>query len=137
MSLEERLRTDIVGTTLTIGPHPMVLHREALAARGIRRAWDLGRLREGERVTGAGAVVVRQRPATARGFVFLSLEDETGLANIVVRPDLFDAHAEVLTRAEALEIDGVLQTEGGVSVRATAVRALAGPRLHTSSHDFH
>jgi error-prone DNA polymerase len=137
MTLEERLRTDIVGTTFTIGPHPMIVHREALAARGIQRAWDLARLREGTRLTVAGAVVVRQRPATAKGFVFLSLEDETGLANIIVRPDLFEAHAEILTRAEALEIDGVLQTEGGVSVRATAVRPLQVPRLYTSSHDFH
>jgi error-prone DNA polymerase len=137
MTMPERLRTDIVGTTLTIGPHPMIVHREALDARGIRRAWDLGRLGEGARVTVAGAVVVRQRPATAKGFFFLTLEDETGLANVIVRPDLFDAHAAVLSRAEALEIDGVVQTEAGVSVRATAVRPLQVPRLHTTSHDFH
>jgi error-prone DNA polymerase len=137
MTLPERLRTDIVGTTFTIGPHPMILHREGLAARGIRRAWDLQGLREGTRLTVAGAVVCRQRPATAKGFLFLTLEDETGLANVIVRPDLYEAHAAVLSRAEALEIDGVLQTDGGVSVRAIAVRPLQVSAMHTTSHDFH
>ena len=137
MTLPERLHTDIVGTTFTIGPHPMIVHREGLAARGIRRAWDLRHLREGTRLTVAGAVVCRQRPATAKGFLFLTLEDETGLANVIVRPDLYDAHAAVWSRTEALEIDGILQTEGGLSVRAIAVRPLQVPPLHTTSHDFH
>jgi error-prone DNA polymerase len=137
MTLPERLHTDIVGTTFTIGPHPMIVHREGLAARGIKRAWDLKHLREGTRLTVAGAVVCRQRPATAKGFLFLTLEDETGLANIIVRPDLYDAHAAVWSRTEALEIDGVLQTDGGLSVRALGVRPLQVPPLHTTSHDFH
>lgn len=54
-----------------------------------------------------------------------------------MRPDLYDAHAEILTRAEALEIDGILQTEGGLSVRATAVRPLQVAAMHTTSHDFY
>jgi error-prone DNA polymerase len=137
MTLSERLHTDIVGTTFTIGPHPMIVHREGLAARGIKRAWDLQKLGEGTRLTVAGAVVCRQRPATAKGFVFLTLEDETGLANIIVRPDLFEAHEMVVARAEALEIDGVLQTEGGLSVRALAVRPLQVAAMNTRSHDFH
>jgi error-prone DNA polymerase len=137
MTLPERLHTDIVGTTFTIGPHPMIVHREGLAARGIKRAWDLRNLGEGTRLTVAGAVVCRQRPATAKGFVFLTLEDETGLANVIVRPDLFDAHEAVLSRSEALEIDGVLQIEGGLSVRALAVRPLPVAAMHTTSHDFH
>jgi error-prone DNA polymerase len=137
MTLPERLHTDIVGTTFTIGPHPMIVHREGLAARGIKRAWDLKHLREGTRLTVAGAVVCRQRPATAKGFLFLTLEDETGLANIIVRPDLYDAHAAVWSRTEALEIDGVLQTDGGLSVRAISVRPLQVSSMHTTSHDFH
>jgi error-prone DNA polymerase len=137
MTLPERLHTDIVGTTFTIGPHPMIVHRDGLAARGIKRAWDLQRLGDGTRLTVAGAVVCRQRPATAKGFLFLTLEDETGLANIIVRPDLYEAHAAVWSRTEALEIDGVLQTDGGLSVRATAVRPLQAAAMHTTSHDFH
>ena len=85
----------------------------------------------------AGAVIVRQRPGTAKGFVFLTLEDETGLVNIIVRPDLFDARARTLVRAALLEIDGVLQATDGLSVRAVAVRpALAGAPA-TPARDFH
>jgi error-prone DNA polymerase len=137
MSLSERLYTDITGTGLTVGPHPMALHREGLAARGIQRAWDLSRLREGTPVCVAGAVICRQRPGTAKGFVFLTLEDETGLVNITVRPDLFESHGQVVVTSEVLEVDGILQTQGGVSVRATDVRRPALPQLGTSSRDFH
>jgi error-prone DNA polymerase len=137
MSLSERLQTDIIGTGLTMGPHPMALHREGLAARGVKRAWDLPRLREGTPVRVAGAVICRQRPGTAKGFVFLTLEDETGLVNITVRPDLFESHGQVVVTSEVLEVDGILQTQGGVSVRATDVRRPALPQLGTSSRDFH
>jgi error-prone DNA polymerase len=137
MSLSDRLYTDIVGTGLTVGPHPMALHREGLATRGIQRAWDLLRLREGTPVRVAGAVICRQRPGTAKGFVFLTLEDETGLVNITVRPDLFESHGQVVVTSEVLEVDGILQTQGGVSVRATDVRRPALPRLGTTSRDFH
>src|SRR6266540_3308150 len=122
MSLSERLHTDILGTGLTVGPHPMALHREGLSSRGIQRAWDLSRLREGTPVRVAGAVICSQRPGTAKGFVFLTLEDETGLVNITVRPDLFESHGQVVVTSEVLEVDGILQTQGGVSVRATDVR---------------
>ncbi len=136
MSLAERLHTDIVGTALTIGPHPIALHREGLAARGVRRAWDLARLPEGSPVRVAGAVICRQRPGTAKGFVFLTLEDETGLVNITVRPDLFESHGQVVVTSEVLEVDGILQTQGGVSVRATDVRRPTLPRVGTTSRDF-
>src|SRR4029079_12601977 len=78
MSVSERLHTDIVSTGLTTGPHPIALHRDGLSQRGVKRAWDLARLREGTPVRVAGAVICRQRPGTAKGFVFLTLEDETG-----------------------------------------------------------
>jgi error-prone DNA polymerase len=78
MSLSERLYTDITTTGLTMGPHPIALHRDGLAERGVKRAWDLSRLREGTPVRVAGAVICRQRPGTAKGFVFLTLEDEPG-----------------------------------------------------------
>ena len=85
----ERVRADYEGTSLTIGPHPMALCRGELALRGVQRASDLAGGRSGRRVRVAGAVITRQRPGTAKGFVFLTLEDETGIANIIVRPDLF------------------------------------------------
>jgi error-prone DNA polymerase len=137
MSLSERLYTDITTTGLTMGPHPIALHREGLDARGVKRAWDLSRLREGTPVRVAGAVICRQRPGTAKGFVFLTLEDETGLVNITVRPDLFETHGQVVVTSEVLEVDGILQTQGGVSVRATDVRRPVLPRLGTASRDFH
>jgi error-prone DNA polymerase len=82
-------------------------------------------------------VICRQRPGTAKGFVFLTLEDETGLVNITVRPDLFETHGQVVVTSEVLEVDGILQTQGGVSVRATDVRRPTLPRLGTASRDFH
>jgi len=137
MSLGERLYTDITTTGLTMGPHPIALHRDGLAERGVKRAWDLARLHEGTPVRVAGAVICRQRPGTAKGFVFLTLEDETGLVNITIRPDLFEAHGQVVVTSEVLEVDGILQTQGGVSVRATDVRRPVLPRLGTASRDFH
>jgi error-prone DNA polymerase len=127
MSFPERLRSDLAGTGLTVGPHPVSLARGELFERGALRAADLERLGDGERVRVAGAVICRQRPGTASGFLFLTLEDETGLVNVIVRPDLFHRERAVLTGAPLLEVDGVLQSREGTSVRALAVReALAG-----------
>src|SRR5439155_564165 len=89
MTEAERLVADYAGMGLTAGRHPMALRREELATRGILRARDLLTARQGRRVRVAGMVITRQRPGTAKGFVFLTLEDETGIANIIVRPDLF------------------------------------------------
>jgi error-prone DNA polymerase len=137
MTLAERLHSDVAGTTATVGPHPIALHRHVLAARGVRRAMELEHLRDGMKVRVAGAVICRQRPGTAKGFLFMTLEDETGLVNITVRPDMFAREAGVLVGHNLLEIDGVLQTEGGVSVRALEVRPAPLPPLRTMSRDFH
>jgi error-prone DNA polymerase len=127
MTFPERLASDLGGTGLTVGPHPVSLFRGDLLARGVRRAVDLPRIADGEPVRVAGAVICRQRPGTAAGFMFLTLEDETGLVNVIVRPDLFHRERAVLVRASALEVDGILQARDGLSVRAFAVReALAG-----------
>src|SRR5204862_697064 len=88
MTEAERLVADYAGMGLTAGRHPMALRRDELAMRGILRASDLHTARQGRRVRVAGMVITRQRPGTAKGFVFLTLEDETGIANIIVRPDL-------------------------------------------------
>ncbi|HEX5216534.1 MAG TPA: error-prone DNA polymerase [Vicinamibacterales bacterium] len=138
MDLLDRITADYDGTGLTIGPHPMSLIRGSLAPRGVQRAFDLTRGRPGRRVRVAGAVITRQRPGTAKGFVFLSLEDETGIANIIVNPDVYAAHKRVIVDEPYLLIDGTLQhQQGSVSVKADRVEALrySGPTLE--SHDFH
>ena len=89
MNHEERLVADFHGTGLTVGPHPMAYRREWLNAMGIRRASELHKIPNGKRLRIGGSVIVRQRPGTAKGFVFLSLEDETGVANAIIAPDLF------------------------------------------------
>src|SRR6185295_8464113 len=96
MTAEERLEADYRDTGLTIGPHPMAHRREEMRRRGVRRAVDLLHLPDGLRVQVAGAVICRQRPGTAKGFLFLSLEDETGIANGIVTPDMFDANRATL-----------------------------------------
>jgi error-prone DNA polymerase len=127
MTLPERIASDLAGTGLTLGPHPVSFFREGLRERGVARAADLPRLADGARVRVAGGVICRQRPGTASGFLFLTLEDETGLVNVIVRPDLFHREREVLVGEAFLEVDGVLQAKDGLSVRAFAARkALAG-----------
>jgi error-prone DNA polymerase len=138
MSARDRIRADYDGTGLTIGPHPMALVRASLAARGVQRAIDLARSRAGRRVRVAGAVITRQRPGTAKGFVFLSLEDETGIANIIVNPDVFGAFKRTIVDAPYLLVEGLLQNQdGAVSVKAERVEALAHAGPEVESHDFH
>jgi error-prone DNA polymerase len=85
----------------------------------------------------AGSVIVRQRPGTAKGFVFLSLEDETGIANVIVTPGLFARHRLVLVAAPLLLVEGIVQSQDGVvSVRARRVRRLPVRGDAIPSHDF-
>jgi len=138
MSPPERLMADYAGTSLTIGPHPMALRRQELALRGVLRATDLTRGRHGRRVRVAGAVITRQRPGTAKGFVFLTLEDETGISNIIVRPDLFAEYRRTIVGAPYLLVEGILQIQEGVtSVKAEQVVSLTGTGPEAPSHDFH
>ncbi|HTL45281.1 MAG TPA: DNA polymerase III subunit alpha [Vicinamibacterales bacterium] len=137
MTVPERLLADYAGTSLTIGPHPMSLRRSELALRGVLRASDLPLGRHGRRVRVAGAVITRQRPGTAKGFVFLTLEDETGIANIIVRPDLFAEQRAHVVGAPYLLVEGTLQIQEGVtSVRAERVHPLGGASPPVDSHDF-
>jgi error-prone DNA polymerase len=138
MSLVERVAADYAGTGLTIGPHPMALVRAALATRGIARAADLARGRHGRRVRVAGAVLVRQRPGTAKGFVFLSIEDETGIANAIITPDVFAANKRVIVDEPYVIVEGVLQNQdGAVSVKADRIDALRHEGPAVKAHDFH
>ena len=137
MDAGERLQADYAGTGLTIGPHQMALRRGEMALRGVLRAVDLPQARDGRRVRVAGMVITRQRPGTAKGFVFLTLEDETGISNIIVRPDLFDRERLTVVRQPFLLVDGVLQHQDGVlSVRAERVQGIEGS-ASVDSHDFY
>ena len=138
MTEAERLVADYAGTGLTIGRHPMALRRDELAMRGVLRACDLHAARPGRRVRVAGMVITRQRPGTAKGFVFLTLEDETGIANIIVRPDLFARDRLVIVEEPFLIVDGVLQNQDGVtSVRAEQVQGMRGVDVDFDAHDFY
>ncbi|MGH7266764.1 MAG: LAGLIDADG family homing endonuclease [Candidatus Rokuibacteriota bacterium] len=137
MTVDETVVADYRGTSLTVGPHPMALRRGELDRLGVTPAKGLRRLTDGQRVRVAGSVIVRQRPGTAKGFVFLSLEDETGIANAIVRPWLFDRDRAVIVHEPFVLVDGVLQHQDGViSVRATAVRPLGTIPGGVPSHDF-
>jgi error-prone DNA polymerase len=115
----------------------MALRREELALRGIVRASDLARTRDGRRVRVAGMVITRQRPGTAKGFVFLTLEDETGISNVIIRPDLFDRDRTTVVKQPFLIVDGVLQNQEGVlSVRAERLEAIEGS-ASVDAHDFY
>jgi error-prone DNA polymerase len=138
MNQEERLVADFHGTGLTVGPHPMAYKRAWLTAMGIHRAGELRDLPTGKRIRIGGCVITRQRPGTAKGFVFLSLEDETGVANAIVRPDLFHENRLLLTSERFLAIEGILQNQDNViSVRAERVQPLFVTKAETVSHDFH
>jgi error-prone DNA polymerase len=137
MTNEERLVADFHASGLTTGPHPMAYCRKSLAAMKIERACDLERLADGAHTRVAGCVIARQRPGTAKGFVFLSLEDETGIANIIIQPDLYEKCRLIVNREKFLRVDGVLQNQGTISIKAVRVMPVAITAAQTESHDFH
>ena len=114
MTADERIAADYAGTGVTTGPHPMAWQRAALQRRGFLSAKDMEECRTERRVRIAGRVICRQRPGTAKGFVFLSLEDETGIANIIVAPDVFEQNRLIVTRSRFLSIAGKMQNQEGV-----------------------
>jgi error-prone DNA polymerase len=125
MSPEEETAADYSATQMTAGPHLMEHWREKLTAQGILSAAELARRSDGERVTTAGAVIVRQRPGTAKGFVFLTLEDETGMCQAIVRPDLFRENRSVIVGSGTLIVEGRLQKQDGtLSVKGERFRTL-------------
>jgi error-prone DNA polymerase len=138
MSHEERMNADFSGTGLTIGRHPMAYRRDALTARGVTPACHLPHMRNGAVVRVAGCVIVRQRPGTAKGFVFLSMEDETGVINAIVTPALFDRYRFELVQEPVLFIEGTLQNlDNVISVKAGRIEALPARMEVAPSHDFH
>jgi error-prone DNA polymerase len=138
MTIDERLAADFQGTGLTVGPHPMVYHRNRLSEMGIVRARDLKNFPDGRKTQIAGCVIARQRPGTAKGFVFLSLEDETGISNAIVTPVVYEQYRRLVTYGKFLIIEGKLQNqENVISVKADSVRLLEVSALDVRSHDFH
>ncbi len=138
MTLTERLDADFRGTNLTIGRHPVAHHRSELNKLGVTRAIDIHEMRDGSLVSVAGWVIVRQRPGTAKGFVFLSIEDETGVSNIIITPQLFEKNRLVVVDHPFLLIEGRLQNQDNViSVKAKRIRPLTFQVAAVSSHDFH
>ena len=138
MDHEERLLADYGGTGLTIGPHPMQYRRREMNAMHVVPASKLHEIGDGEYVRIAGSVIVRQRPGTASGFIFLSLEDETGISNAIIHPDLYDNNRLLVIQERFLLIEGILQNqENVVSVKAARIEPLNITHAQTTSHDFH
>ena len=147
MTPEERLIADFHGTGLTVGPHPMAYRRTDLKRAGVLSAYELTQVQNGRRVRTAGCVIARQRPGTAKGFVFLSLEDETGIGNAIITPDIMERERVAITSEKFLLLEGVLQNQDGViSVRVERVAPLREAYskeavditdAEVRSHDFH
>jgi error-prone DNA polymerase len=138
MTIDERLAADYSGTGLTCGPHPMRYHRDSLKHKGYVSAKELPQSNTNSFVRIVGSVIARQRPGTAKGFVFLSLEDETGIANVIITPDLFERERVLITRTRFLDIEGLLQIQSGVvHVKAHCIRPIDITTADLRSHDFH
>jgi error-prone DNA polymerase len=138
MTDEERLVADFSATGLTVGPHPMQYRRAEMKSRGIYRACDLAQLPNGRRVRIGGCVIARQRPGTAKGMMFMSLEDETGIANAIFTPDLLQKNRVLLVSERFVMIEGILQNlDNVIHIRAEKVSSLNVTRAETVSHDFH
>jgi error-prone DNA polymerase len=138
MTTDERLSADFSGIGLTTGPHPFAYQRSSLRATGCIAAADLIHCAQNTMIHIAGCVIARQRPGTAKGFVFLSLEDETGIVNIILTPDLFERERLTVTHHRFLHIHGLLQNNDGVvHVKAKTIAPFQMPEVAISSHDFH
>ena len=138
MSTEERLVADYSGSGLTIGPHPMAYQRERLKKVRVKSSAELREGKNGSFVRAAGSVIARQRPGTAMGFIFLSMEDESGITNVIIHPDLYERERVAVTRGRFLLVEGKLQNEDGVvHVKADTVQVMNMGRMEIPSHDFH
>jgi error-prone DNA polymerase len=138
MTTHERLCADYAGTGLTTGPHPLAYHRAAFRQAGLVSADDLTRLPNHHFVHVAGCVIARQRPGTAKGFVFLSLEDETGIANVIFTPDAFEKNRVVVSRSRFVCVEGPLQHQDGViHIKAQRIVPLDITDIEIRSHNFH
>jgi error-prone DNA polymerase len=136
----ENLRADYRSLKLTLGRHPLALLRDRLHGMGFATAAEVRAARHGQALRTSGIVIGRQRPDTASGVVFVTLEDETGCVNVIVWRDLGDRQRRELLGARLLAVHGVIEREGDVvhvvARRLTDHSALLGA-LVTRSRDFH
>lgn len=138
MTLDERYVADYQGAGVTVGVHPLARRRRELRARGVLSSTELARQPHGRWVRVGGVCIVRQRPGTARGMCFATLEDEQGFANVVFTPDVYAAHRQVITGHALLEVEGPVQSRDGViTVKAQRCRPLFVDAPATPSRDFH
>jgi len=136
MTPAEETVADYTGAQLTLGPHPVSYYRPQLAAKGVTPAAELDKLPNGKRVRTAGSVIVRQRPGTAKGLLFLTLEDETGMSQAVVSPDLLQNHRKLIVGSPGLVVEGILQKrDGTLSVKGERFWSLK-KLVEVPSHDF-
>jgi error-prone DNA polymerase len=140
MPLGQEVMTDYSTTRLSLKTHPLTLVRDALTAQRIVTARQVNDLPHGRWVKVAGLVLIRQRPGTASGIVFITLEDETGVVNLIVRPNIFDRYRPAARHAALLQCDGYIERQGQV-VHVMAKRLTDRSDLirgyEISSRDFH
>ena len=138
MDVEERLVADYHGTGLTTGHHPMAYRRDVLRARGVKSAIELRNLPHGKEATIAGCVITRQRPGTAKGIIFMTLEDETGTSRVIISPDFYDQNRMAVLNERFVLVSGVVQNQDNiVHLKARSIQPLAISAATTPSHDFH
>jgi error-prone DNA polymerase len=114
LSPDEEIRMEYGILGLPVGDQMVALYRPRLDRLGVLKSGELGRRRSGEKVRVAGLVVVRQRPSTAKGFVFITLEDEDGLMNVIVKPDVYERYYKVLRNCFLLIVEGTIQKQPGI-----------------------
>lgn len=138
MDKEERLVSDYHGTGLTTGPHPMFYRRAEMRSLNIKSAAELRAMPNGESAIVAGAVITRQRPGTASGLIFLTMEDETGYANVIVMPHIYEKYRQAVLEPRFVRVSGRVQNQDGiVHLKAEHVEALVVSAAQLASHDFH
>jgi len=138
MTTEERLVSDFHGTGLTTGPHPMAYRRNDLRKQGVKSALEVRNISHGREATIAGCVITRQRPGTAKGMIFMTLEDETGTARVIISPDFYDKNRMVVLHERFVLVSGTVQNQDQViHLKAKAIAPLAGSTAEVPSHDFH
>jgi error-prone DNA polymerase len=137
MTAAEETVADFLGTSLTAGVHPMAHVRRTLQKQGVVRTADLARFPQGARLKTAGSVIVRQRPGTAKGVLFVTVEDESGMTQAMVSPALFQEHRALVAGSPGLVIEGTVEKRDG-SVSLKAERFWPLPKVEAAeSHDFH
>jgi error-prone DNA polymerase len=138
METEERIVADYRRTGLTTGPHPMFYQRAEMREQNIKSAAELKAMADGNKATVAGSVITRQRPGTAKGLIFLTLEDETGNSNIIIMPDVYEQNRRAVLEPRFVRVSGTVQNQDGiVHLRAESITPLVVSAAQVSSHDFH